>query len=174
MNRAQKEEQLAFLKDALSDARGLVLTSVKGLSVGEVTELRRKLHEAGVNYRVVKNTLAKKAIEGTDLAVMADDFKDETAIAWSNADAVTPAKVLMKFKEDVDKFTVKAGYATGERLDAAGVETLSKLPSLDELRSKLMGLMQAVPTKLVQQINAPGQNLAMVVSARKAELEKAA
>jgi large subunit ribosomal protein L10 len=174
MNRAQKEEQLAFLQDALKDVRGLVLTSVKGLTVGEVSELRRQLHDAGIHYKVVKNTLAKKAIEGTDLSVLADDFKAETAIAWSNTDAVTPAKVIVKFKKDVEKFTVKAGYASGERLDAEGVETLSKLPSLDELRSKILGLLQAVPTKLVQQINAPAQNIVGVVAAQKKKLEEAA
>lgn len=174
MNRAQKEEQLAFLKEALQDVRGLVLTSVKGLSVGEVTELRRKLHEAGVNYRVVKNTLAKKAIAGTDLDVLTDDFKTETAIAWSNADAVTPAKVVVKFREEVEKFTIKSGYASGGRLDDKGVEALSKLPSLDELRSKLLGLLQAVPAKLVRQINAPGQNVVGVLAAHKEKQEKEA
>lgn len=174
MNRAQKEEQLAFLKEALSDVKGIVLTSVKGLSVSEVSELRRQLHDAGLHYKVVKNTLAKKALEGTDLSVLSDDFKAETAIAWSNTDAITPAKVIVKFKKDVDKFTIKAGFATGERLDADGVETLSKLPSLDELRSKILGLLQAVPTKLVQQINAPAQNIVGVVSARKEKLEEAA
>ena len=174
MNRAQKEEQLNFLKDALSDVRGVVLTSVKGLSVSEVSDLRRKLHDAGIHYKVVKNTLARKAIEGTDLSVLNDDFKEETAIAWSNADAVTPAKVVVDFKKEVEKFTIKAGYASGERLDTDAVETLSKLPTLPELRSKILGLMQAVPTKLVQQINAPAQNVVGVVAAQKKKLEESA
>jgi large subunit ribosomal protein L10 len=119
-----------------------------------------------VNYKVVKNTLAKKALEGTDMSVLADDFKAETAIAWSNTDAVSPAKVLVKFKKDVEKLGIKAGYNSGQRLDESAVEALSKLPSLDELRSKLLGLMTAVPTKLVQQVNAPGAQLARVIQAR--------
>ena len=173
MNRAQKEEQLAFLKETFSGCEGLVLTSVKGLTVGEVTELRCKLHEAGVNYRVVKNTLARKAIEGTEMSALDVDFREETAIAWSTEDAVTPAKVVMKFKEDVKKFTVKAGFASGGRLDAAGVEALSKLPNLDELRSMLLGLFQQVPTNLVKQVNAPGQQVAMVLQAHKDKQEAA-
>ena len=174
MDRATKEAQLEFLREAFADVKGIVLTSVKGLNVAEVSELRGQLHEAGVQYKVIKNTLAKKAIEGTDLAALADDFKGETAIAWSNADAVTPAKVLMKFKEDVDKFTVKAGFASGERLDESGVKALSKLPTLPELRSTLLGLMQAVPTKLVKQINAPAQNLVGVVKAKENKDKEAA
>lgn len=166
MNRAEKEQEVSFLRDALKGVEGLVLTSLKGLTVEQVTDLRRRLHDAGVSYRVVKNTLAKKAIEGTDLSVLAEDFKAETAIAWSNTDAVAPAKVVAKFKEDVDKFSIKAGFNAGQRLDEAGVDALSKLPSLDELRSKLLGLMQAVPAKLVRQINAPAQQVAGVLQAR--------
>lgn len=166
MNRAEKEQEVTFLREALSSVEGLVLTSLKGLTVDQVTDLRRRLHDGGVSYRVVKNTLAKKAIEGTDLSVLSDDFKAETAIAWSNTDAVSPAKILMKFKSDVEKFGVKAGFNAGQRLDSAGVESLSKLPSLEELQSTLLGLMQAVPAKLVRQINAPGQQLAAVNQAR--------
>lgn len=166
MNRAEKEQEVGFLRDALKGVEGLVLTSLKGLTVEQVTDLRRRLHDAGVSYRVVKNTLAKKAIEGTDLAVLDKDFKAETAIAWSNTDAVAPAKVVAKFKEDVEKFSIKAGYNAGQRLDEAAVDALAKLPSLDELRSKLLGLMQAVPAKLVRQINTPAQQVAGVLNAR--------
>lgn len=166
MNRAEKEQEVGFLRDALKGVEGLVLTSLKGLTVEQVTDLRRRLHDAGVSYRVVKNTLAKKAIEGTDLSVLEQDFKAETAIAWSNTDAVAPAKVVAKFKEDVEKFSIKAGFNAGQRLDEAAVDALSKLPSLDELRSTLLGLMQAVPTKLVRQINTPAQQVAGVLNAR--------
>jgi len=166
MNRAEKEQEVAFIREALSNVEGLVLTSLKGLTVEQATELRRRLHDGGVSYRVVKNTLAKKAIAGTDLNVLAMDFKTETAIAWSNTDAVAPAKILMKFKGEVDKFGVKAGFNAGQRLDADAVEALSKLPSLDELRSQLLGIMQAVPAKLVRQINAPAQQLVAVNQAR--------
>ena len=166
MRKSEKAEQIAFLKDALTDVQGLVLTSVKGLTVGEVSQLRAKAHEAGVHFKVIKNTLAKKATEGTELSVLAGDFKEETAIAWSTEDGVAPAKVMMNFKKELPKFSVKAGYSAGKRLDENQVEALSKLPSLDELRSKILGLFQAVPAKLVRQINAPGQQLAAVIQAR--------
>lgn len=166
MNRSDKEQELAFLREALSGAQALVLTSVKGLTVAEVSDLRRRLHDAGVEYRVVKNTLAKKALEGTDMSVVSVDFREETAVAWSSTDAVAPAKVVVNFKKDVEKFQIKSGYSSGQRIDGAGVEALSKLPSLDELRSQLLGTIQAVPAKLVRQINAPGQQLAAVVQAR--------
>lgn len=166
MNRTEKEQELAFLREALSSAQALVLTSLKGLTVAEVSDLRRRLHDAGVSYRVVKNTLAKKAVDGTPMSVVSADFREETAIAWSSADAVAPAKVVINFKKDVEKFQIKSGYSSGQRIDAAGVEALSKLPSLDELRSKLLGTIQAVPAKLVRQVNAPGQQLAAVVQAR--------
>jgi large subunit ribosomal protein L10 len=174
MNRAEKEKEVAFIRESLADAQAVVLASLKGLTVGEVTDLRRQLYDAGVTLKVVKNTLAKKAIEGTDLASLQGDFKSETAIAWSNSDVVAPAKVLMKFKKDVDKLGIKSGFAQGQRLDADAVETLAKMPSLDELRSKLLGLMQAVPAKLVRQVNAPAQNLVGVISARVAKEKDAA
>lgn len=174
MNRAEKEQEVSFLRDSLKGVEAVVLTSLKGLTVGQVTELRRRLHDAGVSYQVVKNTLAKKAFEGSDLSVLASDFKGETAMAWSNTDAVAPAKVIMKFKEENEKFSVKCGYNAGQRLDAAAVDALSKLPSLDELRSKLLGLFQAVPAKLVRQINAPAQQVAGVLHARVSKEEKEA
>jgi large subunit ribosomal protein L10 len=174
MNRAQKEEQVAFIKDALSDVEGLVLSSVKGLTVTEVSDLRKRLHDAGIEYRVIKNTLARKAIAGSELDVLAGDFKEETAIAWSKDDPVGPAKVLVNFRKDCEKFTIKAGFNAGQRLDANGVEALSKMPSLEELRSRLLGVIQAVPAKLLAQINAPAQNIVGIVQAKKEEDEKAA
>ena len=165
MKRQQKEEQLAFLKEAMANVEGMVLTSLKGLNVGEVTDLRRRLRAENVQLKVIKNTLAKKAFAETELSALADDFAGETAIAWSSEDAVAPAKIVMNFKKDKPDFIVKAGFVSGERIDGDGVAQLSKLPSLDELRSKILGLLQAVPQKLVAQINAPGQQIAGVINA---------
>ncbi len=166
MERSKKEQELAFLKDALTDVECMVLTSVKGLTVSEVSDLRLQFHEAGVEYRVVKNTLAKIAIKGTDLEVVSDDFKEETAIAWSKDDAVAPAKIAMNFKKENKKFTVKAGFGSGGRLDEAGVEALSKMPSLEELRAQLLGTIQAVPSKLLAQVQAPAQQIVGVLQAK--------
>jgi len=117
MNGAEKEKEVAFLQGELVGSESVVLTSLKGLNMAEITLLRRQYHEANVSYRVVKNTLAKKALEGSDLDVLADDFKGETAIAWSKDDPVGPAKVTMNFKKEVEKFGVKAGFQAGARLD---------------------------------------------------------
>ncbi len=174
MLRSKKEAEVAFLKDALNDVASLVVTSVKGLTVTEVEDLRGRLREQNIHYKVVKNTLVKKATEGTDLESLADDFKTESAIAWSEDDMVGPAKVIMNFKKDCGKFEVRAGFCSGERLDEAGVKSLSSMPSLDELRAQLLGTIQAVPAKLLAQIEAPASQIVGVLQAKKDKDEKEA
>lgn len=147
-DRATKEEQLAFLKNEFNDVASVILTSVQGLNASEVDSLRRKLHEAGVNYRVVKNTVAKRATEGTALSVIANDFREVTAIAWHKTDPVAPAKAVMAFKKETEKFVVKSGFQGGNRLDAEGVKALSAIPPKDELRAILLGTINGVASKI--------------------------
>lgn len=170
----EKVDQLAFLKDAFKNVETAVLTSVQGLTVAQVSDLRRRLHDAGVNYRVVKNTLARKAVKGTPLDVVSEDFKQVTAVAWSDTDPVAPAKIIMGFKKEIEKFQVKSGFQGGLRLDAAGVDALSKMPSLDELRAQLLGVINAVPAKLLAQVNAPAQHVVGVLQAKHDEDQKKA
>jgi large subunit ribosomal protein L10 len=165
-DRSIKAEQLQFLKEEFKNVETVILTSVQGLSASEVADLRRRLHDGGVNYRVVKNTLARKATEGTALSVMAGDFREVTAIAWHKTDPVAPAKILANFKKDVDKFSIRAGFQGGTRLDAEGVKALAAMPSLDELRSQLLGAMNGVTAKLLAQVNAPAQHLVGVLQAK--------
>jgi large subunit ribosomal protein L10 len=165
-DRATKEEQLAFLKNEFKDVAGLVLTSVQGLNAAEVDGLRRALHTAGVNFRVVKNTLAKKATEGTQLTVMAEDFKQVTAIAWHKTDPVASAKAVTEFKKSLEKFQIKAGFQGGLRLDVEGVKALASMPSLPELRAQLLGTINGVASKLLSQINAPAQHVVGVLQAK--------
>ncbi len=169
-----KVDELSFLKDAFKKIEVAILASVQGLSVAEVSDLRRRLHDAGVKFRVVKNTLAKKAVAGTPLEVISNDFRQVTAVAWSDSDPVGPAKVLTAFKKDLEKFIIKAGFQGGVRLDAGGVDALSKMPSMDELRAQLLGVINAVPAKLLAQINAPAQHVVGVIQAKKDKDEKAA
>lgn len=173
-DRATKEEQLAFLKNEFKDVAAMVLTSVQGLNASEVDALRRNLHTAGVNFRVVKNTLAKKATEGTQLSVIAEDFKQVTAIAWHKTDPVAPAKAVTDFKKGLEKFQVKAGFQGGNRLDAEGVKALAAMPSLPELRAQLLGTINGVASKLLAQLNAPGQHVASVLQAKHDADEKKA
>ncbi len=169
-----KTDQLAELKAAFTTVESLILTSVQGLSVAEVSDLRRKLHDAGIEYRVVKNTLAKRAVKGTPLDVISHDFKQVTAVAWHPTDPVGPAKVLTAFKKTLAKFTIKAGFQGGVRLDQEGVAALATMPTMDEMRAQLLGVLQAVPAKLLAQINAPAQNIVGIVEAKRAKDEKAA
>lgn len=173
-DRATKEEQLAFLKNEFKDVAAMVLTSVQGLNAAEVDSLRRKLHDAGVNYRVVKNTLAKKATEGTQLSVLADDFREVTAIAWHKTDPVAPAKAVTEFKKGLEKFRVKAGFQGGNRLDEAQVKALAAMPSLPELRAQMLGTINGVASKLLAQLNAPAQHIASVLQAKHDDDEKKA
>jgi large subunit ribosomal protein L10 len=170
----EKVDELTFLKDAFKNIEVAILTSVQGLTVAEVSDLRRKLHDAGVKFRVVKNTLAKKAIAGTKLDVISNDFKQVTAVAWHDTDPVGPAKVITAFKKGLEKFIIKSGFQGGQRLDAKGVEALASMPSMDELRAQLLGAINAVPAKLLAQMNAPAQHVVGVIQAKHDKDEKAA
>jgi large subunit ribosomal protein L10 len=166
VEKAQKIEQIDSLKGIFSDVESVVLASVAGLNAAEVAGLRRQLHEAGVGFRVIKNNLARIASQDFDIKVLADDFVGTTALAWSKTDAVAPAKVLVKFQDGVEKFQIKAGFNAGKRLDVAGVKALSKMPSLEELRAQLLGLMQSVPARLLAQVSAPASHVVGVLQAK--------
>lgn len=173
-DRSTKEEQLAFLKEEFKDVATMILTSVQGLNAAEVADLRRRFHDAGVQYRVVKNTLAKKATEGTPLSVIANDFKEVTAIAWHKTDPVAPAKVAAQFKKDLEKFKVKSGFQGGLRLDEAGVKALASMPSIEELRAQILGTINGVAAKFLGQLNAPAQHVVGVLQAKHDDDEKKA
>lgn len=166
MIRTEKQEQIESLRGIFSDVESVVLSSVEGLDAAQVAGLRRKLHEAGVGFKVVKNKLAKLAAQDTDVRAIAEDFVGATAIAWSTTDAVTPAKVLVKFQDEVESFKIKAGYNAGLRLDLPSLKALATLPSLEELRAQLLGLMQAVPARLLAQVNAPASHVIGVMQAK--------
>ncbi|HEY4222490.1 MAG TPA: 50S ribosomal protein L10, partial [Myxococcota bacterium] len=159
---------------AFQKVESAVLTSVQGLTVAEVSDLRRRLHDAGVHYRVVKNTLAKKAVKGTPFEAVSADFKTVTAVAWSDTDPVLPAKIITEFKKGLEKFIVRAGFQGGLRLDQKGVEALAKMPSMDQLRAQLLGTVQGVQATLLAQLNAPAQHIAGVVQAKHDKDSKAA
>ncbi len=166
MDRAQKQEQIDYLKSVFGKIESMVLTSVEGLDASQVAELRKKLHESKVSFKVVKNKLAKIAISDSDVSVLGDDFIGSTAIAWSNTDAVGPAKVIVNFQKDVEKFKIKSGFNAGKRLGLDELKVLAKLPSLDELRTNILGLVQAVPAKLLAQVNAPASHMIAILQAK--------
>ena len=164
MDRAQKQQIAAALHQDLNDTVCVVVTHQTGLSVDEVTQLRRQMRSAGARYRVTKNRLARRAIEGTPFADLAPLFTGPTAIAYSR-DPVAAAKAAVEYANRNNKLTVIGGGLSGQALDAAGIKALATLPSLDELRGRIIGLIQAPATKLAGLLQAPAGQLARVLAA---------
>lgn len=164
MDRSQKAEAVAVLNSTFSEVGVVVVTRNLGMSVAQSTNLRTKMREAGASYKVAKNRLAKIAIDGTDYSVIGDLLTGPTALSTS-VDPVAAAKVIVDFAKTTDKIEIVGGAMGGQLLDAEGVKALASLPSLDELRAKIVGLVQAPATKLAQIAQAPAAQLARVFSA---------
>jgi large subunit ribosomal protein L10 len=164
VDRAAKKELVSTLHGAFLGTNVVVVAHYSGLNVAQMQKLRRQMKEAGVAVKVAKNRLAKLAVEGTDAASIAPLLKGPTLIAFS-ADPVAGPKIAADFAKAHDKFVILGGAMGKTALDARGVNALATLPSLDELRAKIIGLMQAPATKLAQLVNAPGAKLARVVHA---------
>ena len=146
------------------EANLLVITHQSGLTVSEVTQLRRRMRDAGAGYKVCKNRLVRLALEGTKFEALSPMFTGPTAIA-SSIDPVAAAKVCVDFAKDNEKLVIVGGALGENALDVDGVKALAKLPSLDELRAQLIGLVQAPATKVAGVVQAPAGQLARVFSA---------
>ncbi|HUC02649.1 MAG TPA: 50S ribosomal protein L10 [Methyloceanibacter sp.] len=164
MNRSEKAEAIVELNQIFKDANLMVVTRQTGLTVQEVTDLRRKVRAAGASYKVAKNRLTLRALEGTRFTALGSLFKGPTAIAYSE-DPVAAAKVIAAFAKDNDKLSIVGGALGENTLDVAGVQALATLPSLDALRSKIIGLLQAPATKVAVVLAAPAGQLARVFGA---------
>lgn len=174
MNREDKAAVIERLRGALASVPAVIVTDFVGLTVEETDNLRSQFRAAGVKYEVVKNTLAKRAIADTPMEEMNPLFKGNSAIAYHPEDPVAPAKIIRDFAKDNDKLRVKGGWLDGKMLDAAGVGQLASLPGKDELRAKLLSVLNGVPTKLVRTLIAGPQSFIGVLNARKQQLEEAA
>ena len=166
------------MKEKLQSAQGAVFVGFSGLSVADVTKLRRKFREGGVEYKVVKNTLTRIAADELGFNDLDAVLEGPTAIAYSAEDTVAPAKILKDFIKETktEALTVKAGIADGQVIDAAAVEALASLPSREELLAKLVGSMQAPISGLVNVLQGNIRNMVYVldaVRAKKAEQETA-
>jgi large subunit ribosomal protein L10 len=169
LTRTQKEEQVADLKEKFGRASCVYVADYRGVDVGAANELRTKLHTEGggdFEYRVIKNTLLRLAAGDTPVESIIEHFQGPTAIAISYGDPVGLAKILSDFAKEHEVFELRAGVLEGSAMDAAAIAQVAKLPSLDQLRGKLIGLIQAPATKLVRLLAEPGAQLARVVSAR--------
>ncbi|CDO37227.1 MULTISPECIES: 50S ribosomal protein L10 [Novosphingobium] len=164
MDRSQKAESVAQLNAVFNEVGVVVITRNLGMSVAQSTELRNKIREAGATYKVAKNRLAKLAIADTDYVGIGDFLTGPTAIATS-VDPVAAAKAVVDFAKTTDKIEIVGGAMGSQVLNADGVKALASMPSLDELRAKLIGLVQAPATKIAQLSTAPAAKLARVFGA---------
>jgi large subunit ribosomal protein L10 len=164
VDRAAKANQVAQLRDIFGKASLVVVTQASGMTVAEMTDLRRRMRATGARFKVTKNRLARLALKDTRFSGLADRFKGPTAIAYS-ADPVAAAKVVVGYTKDSRKLQVIGGCLDGKLLDKAGIDDLSKLPSLDELRARLIALIQTPASRLVTITQAPAAQLARVFGA---------
>ena len=164
MDRAQKQESIEALKSVFDGAGAVVVTHNLGLTVAEMTDLRLRLRKEGAALKVVKNTLAQKALDGSIGEAGDALFTGPVAIAYA-PDPVSAAKVATQFAKENEKFAIVGGFMGQEVLDAKGVSALATLPSLDQLRAKIVGLLQAPATKVAGVLQAPAGQLARVFGA---------
>jgi len=173
MDRAQKSAAVAELNRTFSESGVVVVTRNLGLTVTQATALRVKMREAGAGYKVAKNRLARIAAEGTAYAIISDMLTGPTALSTS-ADPVAAAKAAVEYAKTNDKLEIVGGAMGDTLLDVNGVKALAELPSLDELRAKIVGLIQAPAQKLASVTQAPAAQLARVFGAYAAKDEAAA
>jgi large subunit ribosomal protein L10 len=164
LERAEKREVVTALHDVIAKTGVVVVAHYAGLTVSAMTKLRSEMRGAGGQVKVAKNRLVKLALEGTDAKGIADLLKGPTCLAFS-ADPVAAPKIAVKFAKANEKFVILGGAMGSTVLDAKGVSSLADLPSLDELRGKLIGLLQAPASKIARTLNEPGAQLARVFGA---------
>lgn len=164
MERAEKQEFIGVLQEVFKASGVVVVAHYSGLTVAQMQNLRKQAKAAGATVKVAKNRLAKIALDGTDVASIAPLMKGPTLIAYSS-DPVAAPKVAVDFAKANDKFVILGGAMGKTSLNQDGVKALAALPSLDELRAKLIGLIQAPATKIAQVVNAPAAKLARVFGA---------
>ena len=172
MERAEKKELVTTLNGVFKSAGVIVVAHYTGLSVAQMTDLRARMREAGASVKVTKNRLAKLALDGTPAGSISDLFKGPTAIAYSD-DPVAAPKVAAAFAKENEKLVILGGAMGETFLDVNGVKQLAELPSLDELRAKLVGMINTPATRIAGVVQAPAGQLARVLGAYAAKGEAA-
>jgi len=164
MDRAEKKQYIEDVHNAVKTAASVVVVHYKGLTVDEVTALRTKMRKAGASFRVTKNTLTKLALKETAYENIAQHLSGPTAIGYSE-DPVAAAKTLVEFAKENEKLKLIGGAFGEKALDVKGVEQLAKMPSLDELRAKIIGMLNTPATRIAGVLQAPAGQLARVCGA---------
>ncbi len=164
MDRSEKEQLVSSLRQGLEESNLVIVAQQTGLTVAEVSDLRRRMREAGAQYKVAKNTLARLAVAGTQNESINAFLSGPTALAYSK-DPVAAAKVTIKFANSNDKLKIIGGVLNGKVLSSKDIEALSKLPPLEELRAKILGIISTPATRVAGILQAPAGQLARVFSA---------
>jgi len=175
LTRAQKEEQVTVLREKLNRASSVFVADYRGLTVDETNVLRTELRgedPTDSEYTVTKNAVLKLAVADTDLSILSDCFSGPTSIAIAYGDPARVAKVLVECGKKNEAFEIKGGFLDGQSIGVEGVAKLATLPSLLELRGKIVGLIQAPASKLARLLNEPGGQIARLVDARAKALEE--
>ena len=165
MNRKQKEELVESLHKTFLNSQSIIVTHINGLTVSETTTLRSIMRNSNCKFKVTKNKIVKLALKNTNFEHLDSLFNGPTAIG-SSQDAIAPAKVLVNFTKESEKIKIIGGGVETKSLSVEEIKNLASLPSLDEVRSKLIGLMMAGPTKLVRTIKEPSSRLARILSTK--------
>lgn len=166
MLKSEKEQLITELTDKFTRAKGVIVAEFNKLDVDTVNRLRKKLRDGKVEWKVLKNTLARRAAKGTSVEKISDDFVGPVAVAISYDDVVAPAKILSEFVKDLESVKIKSGVVQGQKIDKAGVQALAKLPGINELRATILSMINQPATKLVRTIKEPGASLARVIKAK--------
>jgi large subunit ribosomal protein L10 len=170
MLRSEKTQVVEDLKRRLANASALVLADYRGINVEAVNKLRREFRGQGCEYKVVKNTLLRLAVEGTPLAVIRPLLEGPTALGIAREDPTAAARVATKYAKEEAKFVIKGGFADGQLLDADGVKALATMPGKDELRAKLLATLVAVPQAFLRLLSAAPTSFLYLLSARERAL----
>ena len=169
MKREDKRRVVDDLHQRMRQAKVAILTRFVGLNVEKMTQLRRELRKAVVEYRIIKNTLMRLAVQGTDKEVLTSKLEGPVAVAWSNADPVAPARVLAKFAKDFSELQILVAYSDGRLWGPAEIQQWVNLPSLEELRGKIVGLIQVPAVRLVRLLGTPSTRVVQVMKAKSEE-----
>ena len=167
MDRSAKEQSVSEIREALDGVMSIIVADYRGVDVPTVTEMRDEFRAAGCGYRVLKNTLVKIAVKGSDKEPISALLSGPSAVIWSTESPSAAAKVAVKYAKEVKEFEIKGGFFEGEVLDLAGVEQLSKMPGKEELQASMLMTLMAGPTDFVRTIGAAPLNFLYLLQARK-------
>jgi large subunit ribosomal protein L10 len=166
VEKSEKAELIKEMSDKFARAKTVIVTEFHKMDVETVTKLRKKLRDGGVEYKVLKNTLARRAAKGTSVEVISEDFVGPVSAIIGYGDVVTPAKLLTEFIKDLETIKLKTAVVDGKKTDVNGIKALAKMPGLNELRGKILGMLNQPAGKLVRTIAEPANALARVLKAK--------